>query len=139
MVPFVRVDGPLQGHLPATAKPAGPRASGFQVPKELDLKWRDRAACRGASDPEAWFAVGASLSAFQMNADAKAFCAARCPVRAECLRFAFESGTSDGVWGGSDETDRRRARRRVLKAGLETSAANLAAATEQLLAEQVAR
>lgn len=42
---------------------------------------------------------------------AKAFCVT-CPVREACLEFALVTRQDDGVWGGLDETERRRVRRR---------------------------
>lgn len=42
---------------------------------------------------------------------AKAICAT-CPVREACLEFALVTRQDDGVWGGLDETERRRVRRR---------------------------
>lgn len=67
--------------------------------------WRADAACQGAD-----------VSIFFPDADgetgpAKALCA-RCPVRAQCLSFALDSRQDDGVWGGLDEAERRRLRRR---------------------------
>ncbi len=42
---------------------------------------------------------------------AKAVCAS-CPVRLECLEYAIQTRQDDGVWGGLDETERKRLRRR---------------------------
>ncbi len=67
--------------------------------------WRLDAACRDLDTavffPETEEAV----------AVAKAICAS-CPVRAACLEFALVTRQDDGVWGGLDETERRRVRRR---------------------------
>lgn len=60
--------------------------------------WTDLAACVG-QDPELWFPLGD-------GAKAKAVCAS-CPVRADCLRFALDSGLDDGIFGGLDADDRR--------------------------------
>jgi WhiB family redox-sensing transcriptional regulator len=137
MVPYVRDSGPIHGYRPATEKRIEARTSGFQAPHEQDPRWRDRAACRNIADPEAFFAVGASLDAISQNEAAKAFCASWCPVRTACLRFAFDAGVSDGVWGGAEEAERRRAQRRLSRAGVAATTTNLVRATELLLAEQV--
>jgi len=39
----------------------------------------------------------------------------RCPVMERCLDWALESGQDHGVWGGTDETDRRRIQRRATR------------------------
>ena len=36
----------------------------------------------------------------------------RCPVTAECLAWALESGQDAGVWGGMSEDERRALKRR---------------------------
>ena len=67
--------------------------------------WRLDAACRDLDTaiffPETEEAVAA----------AKAVCAA-CPVREACLEFALITRQDDGVWGGLEENERRRVRRR---------------------------
>lgn len=67
--------------------------------------WRLDAACRDLDTaiffPETEEAV----------AVAKAICAT-CPVREACLEFAIVTRQDDGVWGGLDENERRRVRRR---------------------------
>ena len=42
---------------------------------------------------------------------AKAVCST-CPVRLECLEYAIATRQDDGVWGGLDEAERKRLRRR---------------------------
>lgn len=42
---------------------------------------------------------------------AKAICRT-CTVRDECLRFALDTSQEYGIWGGTDEKDRQRIRRR---------------------------
>jgi WhiB family redox-sensing transcriptional regulator len=44
--------------------------------------------------------------------EARAVCA-RCPVRADCLDYAMETGQKFGIWGGLSERERR-ARRTTL-------------------------
>jgi WhiB family transcriptional regulator, redox-sensing transcriptional regulator len=78
-----------------------PRARFNRGPLFASLRWQDQAACRD-EDPAMFFpAVGASA------AEAKRFCAARCPVRFECLAYAIRRGERFGVWGGMSERERR--------------------------------
>lgn len=60
-----------------------------------EVYWRQRAACAG-EDPELWFST---RPADQRRA--QAICGA-CPVRAECLEWAAETGQLYGIWGGED-------------------------------------
>lgn len=39
----------------------------------------------------------------------------RCPVMERCLDWALESGQDYGVWGGTNEEDRRRIQRRAAR------------------------
>ena len=73
------------------------------------LTERDDLACR-AEDPELFFPAGDPRSrAFAGQvADAKQVCAG-CPARAECLAWALQAGVV-GVWGGTDDVDRREMR-----------------------------
>lgn len=65
--------------------------------------WHELAACRGM-DVEVFFPeAGRQL---QVRA-AKQVCA-RCPVTAECLADALESGLSHGVWGGLSARERKK-------------------------------
>lgn len=77
--------------------------------------WRLDAACRDLDTavffPETDAAIGA----------AKAVCAT-CPVRDACLEFALITRQDDGVWGGLDENERRRVRRRRQDAARKTAA-----------------
>lgn len=66
--------------------------------------WVEAALC-GQTDPDAFHpGQGESPRA------AKAVCA-RCDVRADCLAEALANPSSDGVWGGTTEHQRRRIRR----------------------------
>ena len=49
-----------------------------------------------------WFPVRG-----QSTGPAKAVCA-RCPVRADCLRYALDNGLDHGVFGGTTADERRR-------------------------------
>ncbi|MBT2411441.1 WhiB family transcriptional regulator [Streptomyces sp. ISL-12] len=73
--------------------------------------WREHAACR-AEDPDLFFPVGTSGPALLQTEQAKAVCR-RCPVRDQCLEWALDTGQSIGVWGGTDENERRALKRRL--------------------------
>jgi WhiB family redox-sensing transcriptional regulator len=73
-------------------------------------KWRDDAACRDI-DSLVFFPVGTTGLALRRIADAKAICAG-CTVQEECLTFAVATNQEFGIWGGCDEEERRRIRRR---------------------------
>lgn len=67
--------------------------------------WMDSALCTQA-DPDMFFPEGQGASA----AEAKRLCAL-CPVRSECLTYAFDHRERYGVWGGLTDKQRRRLRR----------------------------
>lgn len=67
--------------------------------------WRLAAACRDL-DTATFFPENEGEVA-----RAKAVCES-CPVREACLNFAIVTRQDDGVWGGLDENERRRVRRR---------------------------
>lgn len=71
--------------------------------------WVERAACRN-SDPELFFPVSTTGPAAGQVAEARAVCAS-CPVRAECLDWALNTGQADGIWGGTTPEERRTMRR----------------------------
>jgi WhiB family redox-sensing transcriptional regulator len=68
--------------------------------------WRNDAACL-TEDPELFFPNPSDLSGIEA---AKAVCR-RCHVIDQCAAFALTPGAlqHDGIWGGLDETDRKRA------------------------------
>lgn len=70
------------------------------------LEWRRGAACRNLPG-ELFFPAGAKASAIEETAAAKAVCAG-CDVRSLCLEFALSTRQEFGVWGGTDEDERRR-------------------------------
>lgn len=87
----------------------------------LRQEWIQRAACAD-EDPELFFPVGSTGPAERDQREAKRVCE-RCPVARQCLTYALRTGQTSGVWGGKDEGElaklrRRRAARR--SAGLET-------------------
>lgn len=67
-----------------------------------DATWRASAACRDAL--HLFFGAG--------TADAKDLCR-RCPVTAQCLRFALDNNCSEGVWGGLNPSERKELKRRA--------------------------
>lgn len=72
-------------------------------------EWALDAACRDA--PVEWFFSGLEEDV----ARAKSLCR-RCEVADVCARFAVEHDEWHGVWGGTDESERRseiRSRRRT--------------------------
>lgn len=72
-------------------------------------EWRRRAACRD-TDPDLFFPTGTVGNSEQQIETAKAICRT-CLVQAQCLDFALVTNQEDGVWGGTDEEERRKLRR----------------------------
>jgi WhiB family transcriptional regulator, redox-sensing transcriptional regulator len=78
------------------------------VPASLTLSdlalpdtWQEQAACRDA-DADLFFAADEAR-----RREALTLCAA-CPVRVECLEHAIVHRETYGVWGGTDEHERKR-------------------------------
>jgi len=44
-----------------------------------------------------------------------------CPVKRPCLEYALGRGEPDGVWGGMEEVERRKYRRKLQRVALEKS------------------
>lgn len=82
-----------------------PRASGL-------LTWLDSAGCRGL-DTELFFPAGPKGPGRREADEAKAVCQT-CPVRQQCASWALATAQEYGIWGGMDEEERVRARRRIL-------------------------
>lgn len=101
------------GTRPQALTPATPRPTRFRV-DEPDPTWRDRAACRDHPDPEMFHPVGNTGLALQQAEDAKDWCR-RCDVADQCLRWALDSGTDHGIYGGMTEEERIALRRRVAR------------------------
>lgn len=80
-----------------------------QVRQWDNESWKARGACQGA-DADLFFPAGAAGDAIATIEAAKAVCAT-CPVKEPCLQFAFETNQEAGIWGGTDEAERRRLRR----------------------------
>ncbi len=71
--------------------------------------WQQDAACRDA-EPDLFFST-----AEEDRAAALELCNA-CPVRLECLEHALETREAYGIWGGTDEQERKRLLRRRRRA-----------------------
>jgi WhiB family transcriptional regulator, redox-sensing transcriptional regulator len=90
----------------------------FEVPMtEMDNRagWWSRAACASA-DPDLFFPISHSGPAVRQVMRAKAICA-RCDIQRECLLYALDAGSIQGVWGGMTEEERKRLLRRQRRAG----------------------
>jgi len=68
-------------------------------------QWRERAACRCA-DPELFFPVSETGPSRLQIWQAKQICHA-CPVQWMCLAWALQHSVTDGIWGGSTQSERR--------------------------------
>lgn len=74
--------------------------------------WQQDAACRGA-DPNLFFGPQHEPRDVKAKREMKAKIVCHsCPVREECLAFALETQEIFGVWGGTNEVERRRLSRR---------------------------
>ncbi|MGQ7754853.1 WhiB family transcriptional regulator (plasmid) [Streptomyces sp. WC2508] len=73
---------------------------------------KPRPACAD-EDPELFFPIGNTGPALLQIEEAKAVCR-RCPLMESCLQGALDR-TESGVWGGTDEADRRRMKRRAAR------------------------
>lgn len=71
--------------------------------------WTVRAACRDA-DPDLFFPLGASEHSPAQVEAAAAVCAG-CPVTAQCLTWALDTGQDHGIWAGTTPEERRTMRR----------------------------
>ncbi|MFF3558278.1 WhiB family transcriptional regulator [Streptomyces tsukubensis] len=87
---------PYYGAVSTEAPPAGPHA-----------------LCAG-EDPELFFPIGNTGPALLQIEEAKAVCNRGCPLMERCLQDALDRG-EQGVWGGTDEDDRRRMKRRAAR------------------------
>jgi len=79
-------------------------------PRDLQGPWWSQAACQDA-EPEVFFPI--SDRDHWSRSAALELCSA-CEVRAQCLAVAMTDRTLVGIWGGTDEADRARLRRRHL-------------------------
>ncbi|HWG94195.1 MAG TPA: WhiB family transcriptional regulator [Mycobacteriales bacterium] len=83
------------------------------------MDWRHSALCRN-EDPELFFPIGTTGPAAVQVEQAKVVCR-RCTVVEDCLTWALETGQESGVWGGTDEDERRALRRRALRTRVSTA------------------
>jgi len=76
------------------------------------MSWQDRAACRGM-DVLLFFGPDHEAQPEReiREARAKAVCTV-CPVRVQCLDCALRNSIRHGIWGGLNEEERARERRR---------------------------
>ena len=76
------------------------------------MSWQDRAACRGR-DVLLFFGPDGERRPEReiREAKAEAVCAS-CPVQAQCLDYALGNSIKHGIWGGLNEEERARERRR---------------------------
>ncbi|MGW6926520.1 WhiB family transcriptional regulator [Streptomyces sp. NPDC054950] len=82
------------------------------APVSTDAPVRPRAACADEAS-ELFFPIGNTGPALLQIEEAKAVCR-RCPLMESCLEGALERNEL-GVWGGTDEADRRRIKRRAAR------------------------
>jgi WhiB family redox-sensing transcriptional regulator len=76
------------------------------APVAAAYEWQLLGACRGA-DASLFFLPEAERGGRKRRREqaAKAICR-RCPVVAQCLQFALETGEPYGVWGGKTPEER---------------------------------
>jgi WhiB family transcriptional regulator, redox-sensing transcriptional regulator len=67
-------------------------------------QWRERAACLCA-DPELFFPPSETGPSGPQIWQAKQICHA-CPVKWACLAWALRNSVTDGIWGGSTQSER---------------------------------
>lgn len=98
------------------------RSGGPHVSDQLSAGssgWRSQAECIG-TDPDLFFPLGASGAPLAQAEAAKRVCG-ECTVRIPCLQYALETNQTTGVWGGTDEDERRAIRRSWVRAGRPTT------------------
>ena len=102
---------------PTSAPAPGPEKRGPRrtpVPS-TDFTWQDNAACQG-EDLVLFFGPVGERHAEMLRREelAKQICG-WCPVRAQCLEWAFTQPETHGVWGGLGQDERAIARRQWLR------------------------
>lgn len=78
----------------------------------VGMEWLDEAACADM-DPELFFPSKGADAPIKL-AEARKVCE-RCPVRMPCLEYALANGERWGLWGGLNERERRRIKKRRLQ------------------------
>jgi WhiB family transcriptional regulator, redox-sensing transcriptional regulator len=86
-------------------------------PSPAGRDWKQRAACAGFQST--FFFPGVDSSPATV-AQALAVCE-QCPVRVDCLEYAFETNQVAGIWGGTTEEERRSLRRKWLASRRKTA------------------
>ena len=82
--------------------PAMPSVVRAELRAQVEAGWGDEAACASEwVDPDWWFAATDNPD----HAAARTICRS-CPVRRSCLAHALATGEPEGIWGGSDESER---------------------------------
>ncbi|MDV6267046.1 WhiB family transcriptional regulator [Rhodococcus globerulus] len=66
-----------------------------------EIDWRARAKCRD-HDPELWFPNATVIGKRIVEAEAAVMVCLACPVRADCLQWATETGETWAIAGGKD-------------------------------------
>jgi WhiB family redox-sensing transcriptional regulator len=84
----------------------------FEMFEGARQEWMLNTAC-GPEDAALFFPISEVGLSLGEIAEAKAICH-RCPVIEDCLRYAFEHGLDDGIFGGLTADERRGARQRHL-------------------------
>jgi WhiB family redox-sensing transcriptional regulator len=77
----------------------------YGLSTQRDEDWREKARCRD-EDPDLWFPIGNTGPALAQTEMAKTICRT-CPVLAECLRWAIDSGQPYGIAGGATPHERK--------------------------------
>jgi WhiB family redox-sensing transcriptional regulator len=72
------------------------------------------------TDPDLFFPLGGSGAPLAQAEAAKRVCN-QCTVRILCLQYALETNQTTGVWGGTNEDERRAIRRTWVRAGRPTT------------------
>lgn len=79
------------------------------------MSWQGRAACAGMDARVFFGADGEGSSEREIReAKAKTICA-RCPVCLQCLDYALSNSIKHGIWGGLNQEERARQRRRRVR------------------------
>lgn len=67
---------------------------------------KTKVPCR-TLDPELWFPISKIGPGARQAEQAKELCRTRCPILLECLELALSATEVEGIWGGTDEDERR--------------------------------
>jgi WhiB family redox-sensing transcriptional regulator len=73
------------------------------LPRTVDREWHKDAACSVTAGD--WFPGGTGHQRKSKVIEVRKICRLQCPVRAECARYALNTGRTCGVWGGVDLGD----------------------------------